>query len=66
MLADPPSMIRTVAKADNFIILDWDKPKRLADTISTYHVKFRRLGEGDDYLTVVKVSLTCIYIRVES
>ncbi|XP_018795157.1 PREDICTED: Ig-like and fibronectin type-III domain-containing protein 2 isoform X1 [Bactrocera latifrons] len=54
VLADPPSMIRTVAKADNFIILDWDKPKRLADTISTYHVKFRRLGEGDDYLTVVK------------
>uniref|UniRef100_W8ADW8 Ig-like and fibronectin type-III domain-containing protein C25G4.10 n=2 Tax=Ceratitis capitata TaxID=7213 RepID=W8ADW8_CERCA len=54
VLADPPSMIRTVAKADSFIILDWDKPKRLADTIITYHVKFRRLGEGDDYLTVVK------------
>ncbi|XP_067642607.1 Ig-like and fibronectin type-III domain-containing protein 1 isoform X2 [Eurosta solidaginis] len=54
VLADPPSMIRTVAKADTFIIVDWDKPKRLADTVTTYHVKFRRLGEGDDYLTVVK------------
>ncbi|XP_030373316.1 Ig-like and fibronectin type-III domain-containing protein 1 isoform X2 [Scaptodrosophila lebanonensis] len=54
VLADPPSKLRTVAKTDNFVILDWNKPKRLADTVSTYHVKFRRLGVGDDYLTVQK------------
>lgn len=55
VLADPPSKLRTVAKTDNFVILDWNKPKRLADTVSTYHVKLRRLGVGDDYLTVEKV-----------
>jgi len=57
VLADPPSKLRTVAKTDSFVILDWNKPKRLADTVSTYHVKFRRLGVGDDYLTVEKVLL---------
>ncbi|KAH8405330.1 hypothetical protein KR222_005359 [Zaprionus bogoriensis] len=51
VLADPPSKLRTVAKADNFVILDWNNPKRLADTVTTFHVKFRRLGVGDDYLT---------------
>ncbi|XP_017019547.1 Ig-like and fibronectin type-III domain-containing protein 2 [Drosophila kikkawai] len=54
VLADPPSKLRTVAKTDSFVILDWNKPKRLADTVSTYHVKFRRLGVGDDYLSVEK------------
>ncbi|EDV97557.1 Ig-like and fibronectin type-III domain-containing protein 2 [Drosophila grimshawi] len=54
VLADPPSKLRTVAKTDNFVILDWNNPKRLADTVTTYHVKFRRLGVGDDYLTVEK------------
>ncbi|XP_002074396.3 Ig-like and fibronectin type-III domain-containing protein 2 isoform X1 [Drosophila willistoni] len=54
VLADPPSKLRTVAKTDNFVILDWNNPKRLADTVITYHVKFRRLGVGDDYLTVEK------------
>ncbi|XP_023302537.2 Ig-like and fibronectin type-III domain-containing protein 1 [Lucilia cuprina] len=57
VLADPPSKLHTVAKTDSFVILDWNKPKRLADTISTFHVKFRRLGVGDDYLTVEKVNL---------
>lgn len=56
VLADPPTKLRTVAKKDTFLILDWNKPKRLADTITTFHVKFRRLGVGDDYSTVVKVS----------
>lgn len=56
VLADPPSKLRTVAKADNFVILDWNNPKRLADTVTTFHVKFRRLGVGDDYLTVEKAS----------
>ncbi|XP_058985320.1 Ig-like and fibronectin type-III domain-containing protein 2 [Musca domestica] len=54
VLADPPTKLRTVAKKDTFLILDWNKPKRLADTITTFHVKFRRLGVGDDYSTVVK------------
>ncbi|XP_034111306.1 Ig-like and fibronectin type-III domain-containing protein 2 isoform X1 [Drosophila albomicans] len=54
VLADPPSKLRTVAKTDSFVILDWNKPKRLADTVTTFHVKFRRLGVGDDYLTVEK------------
>ncbi|XP_065358816.1 Ig-like and fibronectin type-III domain-containing protein 2 isoform X1 [Calliphora vicina] len=54
VLADPPSKLHRVAKTDSFVILDWNKPKRLADTISTFHVKFRRLGVGDDYLTVEK------------
>ncbi|XP_075164635.1 Ig-like and fibronectin type-III domain-containing protein 2 [Haematobia irritans] len=56
VLADPPSKLRTIAKKDTFLILDWNKPKRLADTISTFHVKFRRLGVGDDYNTVEKQS----------
>ncbi|XP_059217362.1 Ig-like and fibronectin type-III domain-containing protein 2 isoform X2 [Stomoxys calcitrans] len=56
VLADPPSKLRTIAKKDTFLILDWNKPKRLADTISTFHVKFRRLGVGDDYNTVEKKS----------
>ncbi|ALC43811.1 CG17839 [Drosophila busckii] len=54
VLADPPSKLRTVAKTNSFVILDWNKPKRLADTVTTYHIKFRRLGVGDDYLTVEK------------
>ncbi|XP_061387112.1 Ig-like and fibronectin type-III domain-containing protein 2, partial [Musca vetustissima] len=54
VLADPPTKLRTVAKKYTFLILDWNKPKRLADTITTFHVKFRRLGVGDDYSTVVK------------
>ncbi|XP_037879473.1 Ig-like and fibronectin type-III domain-containing protein 2 [Glossina fuscipes] len=54
ILADPPSKLRIIAKTDNFVILDWNKPKSLSDTISTYHIKFRRLGVGDDYLTVEK------------
>ncbi|EDW70342.2 Ig-like and fibronectin type-III domain-containing protein 1 [Drosophila virilis] len=54
VLADPPSKLRTVAKTDNFVILDWNNPKRLGGTVETFHVKFRRLGVGDDYLTVEK------------
>lgn len=64
VLADPPSKLRTVAKTDSFVILDWNKPKRLADTVSTFHVKFRRLGVGDDYLTVEKVNLTEITLML--
>lgn len=63
VLADPPSKLRTIAKTDNFIILDWNKPKKLADTISTYHVKFRQLGVGDDYLTIEKVRLGFILLH---
>ncbi|KAH8334760.1 hypothetical protein KR074_009919 [Drosophila pseudoananassae] len=66
VLADPPSKLRTVAKTDNFVILDWNKPKRLADTVSTYHVKFRRLGVGDDYLTVEKRQPPLILEGLES
>ncbi|KAH8270054.1 hypothetical protein KR018_003173 [Drosophila ironensis] len=66
VLADPPSKLRTVAKTDNFVILDWNKPKRLADTVGTYHVKFRRLGVGDDYLTVEKRQPPLILEGLES
>ncbi|XP_043647954.1 Ig-like and fibronectin type-III domain-containing protein 2 [Drosophila teissieri] len=66
VLADPPSKLRTVAKTDSFVILDWNKPKRLADTVSTYHVKFRRLGVGDDYLTVEKRQPPLILEGLES
>lgn len=55
VLADPPSRLRIVAKTDSFVILDWNQPKKLASTVSTYHIKFRRLGVGDDYSTVEKV-----------
>ncbi|BFF96530.1 Ig-like and fibronectin type-III domain-containing protein 2 [Drosophila madeirensis] len=66
VLADSPSKLRTVAKTDNFVILDWNKPKRLADTVSTYHVKFRRLGVGDEYLTVEKRQPPLILEGLES
>lgn len=66
VLADPPSKLRTVAKADNFVILDWNNPKRLPDTVTTFHVKFRRLGVGDDYLTVEKASRNCRWRRTGS
>lgn len=67
MLADPPSKLRTVAKTDNFVILDWNNPKRLGESVNTYHVKFRRLGVGDDYLTVEKahiIGATCQTARL--
>lgn len=57
VLADPPSKIRLLTIADRFVILDWSKPKRLADTVITYHIKFRLLSiDYVDYKTVEKVS----------
>lgn len=57
VLADAPSKLRTIAKTDSFIILDWNRPKKLYESIITYHIKFRRLGVGDDYSTVEKVNV---------
>jgi hypothetical protein len=42
--------------SSQFAILQWQPPKLLADTVLMYHLNFRKLGSGDEYLVVEKVS----------
>lgn len=56
VLAGPPTKLKSVVIAPTFIILDWNKPKKLSETVQNYHFRYRRLGVGDEYTTIEKVA----------
>ena len=41
--------------SSQYAIVEWRPPKILADTVKTYHLNFRKLGSGDEYLVIEKV-----------
>lgn len=57
VLPGPPSRLKPVVVSSHYTILDWKAPKILPDTVTTYHVNWRKLGSGDDYGVLEKVTL---------
>jgi hypothetical protein len=41
--------------SSQYAIVEWRPPKILADTVKTYHLNFRKLGSGDEYVVIEKV-----------
>lgn len=49
VLAGPPSRVKVPMVTAHFAIIEWQPPKILSDTVTSYHVFLRRLGSGDEY-----------------
>lgn len=55
VLPGPPSRLKPAVVSSHYTILDWKAPKILPDTVTTYHVNWRKLGSGEDYGVLEKV-----------
>lgn len=56
VLPGPPSRLKAALVSAHFTVLEWLQPKILPDTVTSYHVNYRRLGSGDEYIVTEKVS----------
>lgn len=54
VLAGPPSRLKATVIQSHFTILEWYPPKILPDTVTSYHLHYRKLGSGDEYAVVEK------------
>lgn len=54
VLAGPPSRVKAPLVSSHFAILEWNQPKILPDTVTSYHVSIRKLGSGEDYDVIEK------------
>lgn len=49
VLAGAPTRLHASLIDHHYAVLEWSAPKVLADTITEYHLFFRKLGYGDEY-----------------
>lgn len=56
VLPSAPTKLKASLVASRYAILSWKPPKVLSDTVKTYHLNMRKLGSGDEYNVVEKVS----------
>ncbi|XP_062560024.1 Ig-like and fibronectin type-III domain-containing protein 1 [Armigeres subalbatus] len=54
VLSGPPSKLKAPLIAPHFVVLEWKPPKILPDTVTSYHLHYRRLGSGEEYAVVEK------------
>ncbi|XP_055384146.1 Ig-like and fibronectin type-III domain-containing protein 1 isoform X3 [Condylostylus longicornis] len=54
VLAGPPSRLKPIVVSAHFAILEWQQPKVLPDTVTSYHIYFRKLGSDEDYTMIEK------------
>lgn len=54
VLPGQPSRVKAPLVSSHFAILEWNPPKILPDTVTSYHVSIRKLGSGDDYEVIEK------------
>lgn len=54
VLAGPPARLKSSLIADHFAILEWSPPKTLPDTVTSYHLHYRKLGSDDQYSVIEK------------
>lgn len=54
VLAGPPTRVKAPLINDHFAIVEWNPPKILPDTVTSYHVYIRKLGSGDEYTIIEK------------
>lgn len=54
VLAGPPSRVKAPLISSRFAILEWNQPKILPDTVTSYHVSIRKLGSGEEYEVIEK------------
>lgn len=54
VLAGPPSRVKAPMIASHFAIVEWNQPKILPDTVTSYHIFLRKLGSGDAYTVIEK------------
>lgn len=54
VLAGPPSRVKAPMVAAHFAIIEWNAPKILPDTVTSYHVYWRKLGSGQEYTVTEK------------
>ncbi|XP_055528945.1 Ig-like and fibronectin type-III domain-containing protein 1 [Wyeomyia smithii] len=54
VLSGPPSKLKAPLIASHFVVLEWKPPKILPDTVTSYHLHYRRLGSGEEYSVVEK------------
>ncbi|XP_049544577.1 Ig-like and fibronectin type-III domain-containing protein 1 [Anopheles darlingi] len=54
VLSGPPSKLKAPLIASHFVVLEWKPPKILPDTVTAYHLHFRKLGSGEDYTVMEK------------
>lgn len=54
VLAGPPSRVKAPMVAAHFAIIEWNAPKILPDTVTSYHVYWRKLGSGLEYTVTEK------------
>jgi Fibronectin type III domain len=64
VLPGPPMRLKTSLVSSQYAILEWKPPKVLADTVKTYHLNVRKLGSGDEYTVMEKVSFTFDLIQL--
>uniref|UniRef100_A0A1S4H6G5 Receptor mediating netrin-dependent axon guidance n=1 Tax=Anopheles gambiae TaxID=7165 RepID=A0A1S4H6G5_ANOGA len=54
VLSGPPSKLKAPLIASHFVVLEWKPPKILPDTVTAYHLHYRRLGSGEEYSVLEK------------
>lgn len=54
VLPGAPLQLKATMISHNFAVVDWKPPNVLADTVGTYHLHYRKLGSGDEYMVVDK------------
>lgn len=54
VLAGPPSRVKAPMISSHFAIVEWNQPKILPDTVTSYHIFLRKLGSGDAYTVIEK------------
>ncbi|XP_052873386.1 Ig-like and fibronectin type-III domain-containing protein 1 [Anopheles cruzii] len=54
VLSGPPSKLKAPLVAAHFAVLEWKPPKILPDTVTAYHLHFRKLGSGEEYSVLEK------------
>ncbi|XP_055693632.1 Ig-like and fibronectin type-III domain-containing protein 1 [Lutzomyia longipalpis] len=54
VLAGPPSRLKAPLVSAHFAVLEWNAPKVLPDTVTSYHLHLRKLGSGDEYTVIEK------------
>ncbi|XP_037904934.1 Ig-like and fibronectin type-III domain-containing protein 1 isoform X1 [Hermetia illucens] len=66
VLPGPPSRLKAALVSAHFTVLEWLQPKILPDTVTSYHVNYRRLGSGDEYIVTEKIRPPLILEGLES
>ncbi|XP_058124562.1 Ig-like and fibronectin type-III domain-containing protein 1 [Anopheles ziemanni] len=54
VLSGPPSKLKAPLIASHFVVLEWKPPKILPDTVTAYHLHYRKLGSGEEYTVLEK------------